>query len=323
MTKGTGKCARSVLVLGATGGIGGALARRFKAGGYEVVALHRRAEEMMTRLPDYRWVHGDAMDRHAVIAAAQGVSAIVHGVNPPGYQRWGELVLPMIDHTIAAARAVGATILMPGTLYNYGPDAFPLLKETSPQNPCSIKGAIRVELEQRLEQAAKEGVRVILVRAGDFFGPGAGNNWFAQGLIKPGKPVRAVTLPGRPGLGHSWAYLPDVAETCVRLLEKGEALPPFARFHMRGVYDADGLTMARAIAEAAGQNRLKIRRFAWWLVTALAPFVTLFREVKEMRYLWQEDIRLDNSLLVTTLGQEPNTPLPQAVLATLTSLKCL
>ena len=39
----------------------------------------------------------------------------------------------MLDNTIAAANAQGATIVLPGTVYNYGPDAFPLLAETSPQ----------------------------------------------------------------------------------------------------------------------------------------------------------------------------------------------
>ena len=73
-----------------------------------------------------------------VLAAAQGASVIVHGVNPPGYQNWGELVLPMIDNTIAAARAVGARILMPGTIYNFGPDAFPLLVEESNQQPQTV-----------------------------------------------------------------------------------------------------------------------------------------------------------------------------------------
>jgi hypothetical protein len=52
-------------------------------------------------------------------------------VNPPGYRNWGELVLPMLDNTTAAARSNGARIVLPGTIYNFGPDAFPNLHETS------------------------------------------------------------------------------------------------------------------------------------------------------------------------------------------------
>jgi putative tryptophan/tyrosine transport system substrate-binding protein len=43
-------------------------------------------------------------------------------------------------------------------------------------------------------------------------------------LVKQGKPVTTITDPGRRRIGHRWAYLPDVAETMVRLLEKPDML---------------------------------------------------------------------------------------------------
>lgn len=164
--------------------------------------------------------------------AALGCEVIVHAVNPPGYRRWGELVLPMIDNTIAVATAQGATIVLPGTIYNYGPDASVLLRETSPQHPLTRKGAIRVELERRLQVASAHGARAVVLRAGDFFGPDAGNNWFSQALVKPGRPLTRVSVPGAPGVGHQWNYLPDVGRALVELLARREALAPFAAFHM-------------------------------------------------------------------------------------------
>jgi nucleoside-diphosphate-sugar epimerase len=65
------------------------------------------------------------MDGAAVAAAARGATVIVHAVNPPGYRNWNTVVLPMLDNSIAAARANGAQVLLPGTVYNYGPDSFP------------------------------------------------------------------------------------------------------------------------------------------------------------------------------------------------------
>jgi len=312
-----------VLVLGATGGVGGATASALLARGYRIRALHRRADAMAVRYPAYQWVQGDAMNANDVRAASNGAYAIVHGVNPPGYQRWAELVLPMMDNTIAAAKQSGAVILMPGTIYNFGPDAFPLLKEDSPQHPDTVKGAIRVALERRLEAAAGEGVRVIILRAGDFFGPDAGNNWFAQGLVKRGKPLKTVSLPGGAGVGHAWAYLPDVAETFAQLLDKADSLPRFSRFHMAGYFDADGLGMAQAIWCAAANGKTRIKSSPWWMVWLLSPFVPVFRELQEMRYLWNEPLRLDNHALIDLLGSEPNTPLEEAVLTTLKSLGCV
>src|SRR6185437_2895741 len=109
-----------------------------------------------------------------------------------------------------------------------------VLREDSPQNPVTRKGAIRVDMERALREASGSGVRALVVRAGDFFGPAAGNNWFSQGLVKPGQPVGAVTYPGRPGIGHAWAYLPDLAQTMVQLLERESTLAPFEIFHFGG-----------------------------------------------------------------------------------------
>ena len=77
-----------VLVLGATGGIGGEVARQLCACGWQVIALTRDVEKARRQNSDFIWVQGDAMSRTDVLAAASGCSVIVHGVNPPGYRRW-------------------------------------------------------------------------------------------------------------------------------------------------------------------------------------------------------------------------------------------
>ena len=310
---------QTALVLGATGGIGGEVARRLQARGWHVRALHRPPQVGAGGLD---WIKGDALSSVDVARAAEGASLLVHGVNPPGYRNWGGLVLPMLDNTIAAAKRHGARILLPGTVYNFGPEAFPLIDEDAPQRPLTRKGHIRVEMEKRLERAAEAGeARALVVRAGDFFGPRAANNWFSQGLVKPGRPLRSITYPGRPGVGHQWAYLPDVAETMVRLVEQD--LPDFARFHMNGHWDEDGTRMIDAIRRAAERSDLPVRRLPWRLLALAAPFNETLREMREMRYLWQRPVRLDNARLRATLGEEPRTPLDQAVRETLRGLGCL
>jgi nucleoside-diphosphate-sugar epimerase len=310
---------RTALVLGATGGIGGELARTLRARGWRIRALHRNPEG---RGGGFEWLRGDAMSPADVTAAAEGARLIVHAVNPPGYRNWEKLVLPMLDSSIAAARAHGATILLPGTVYNYGPDAFPALTEDSPQRPRTRKGAIRVEMEARLRAAADGRLRALVVRAGDFFGPRAGNNWFGQGLVKPGQPPKAIQYPGAPGVGHQWAYLPDVAETMARLVE-ADRPEPFETFHMAGHWDPDGTAMIAAIRAALGRPDLPVRRFPWPVVRLAQPFVPFFRELAEMHYLWRQPIRMDNRRLVAAIGPEPHTPLEQAVRDALAGLGCL
>ncbi|WP_295381673.1 SDR family oxidoreductase [uncultured Pseudacidovorax sp.] len=315
----------TALVLGATGGIGGEVARQLRDAGWKVRGL-KRGQQATTTRDGITWIAGDAMNRDDVIAAAQGCSVIMHAVNPPGYRRWAELVLPMLDNTIAAATEQGATIVLPGTVYNFGPDAFPELREDSPQHPQTRKGAIRVELEQRLRSATARGARAIVVRGGDFFGPRPGNSWFSQGLVKPGRPVSVVNLPGRSGTGHQWCYLPDVARTMVELLARRHSLEPFAVFHMKGHWDADGTQMAEAIRRVVlrrSGHAPKLRAFPWWMLTLASPFVATFREMRELRYLWQEPVHMGNDKLTSVLGEEPHTPLDEAVEAALEGIGCL
>jgi nucleoside-diphosphate-sugar epimerase len=309
------------LVLGATGGIGGEMARGLRRRGWTVRALARNPPAR--EADGFEWVRGDAMRPETVAAAARGAALIVHAVNPPGYRNWDKLVMPMLESTIEAARHTGARILLPGTIYNYGPDAFPLLSEASPQRPTTRKGAIRVRMEERLSDAARNGLRSLVVRAGDFFGGRAANNWFSQGLITPGRPVTSIRNPGQPGVGHSWAYLPDVAETMLRLIERPGPAETFETFHMTGFWDLDGTWMAVAIARAADDPSLVVRRFPWWALTLASPVVPTFREIREMRYLWQQPVRLDNARLVAAIGAEPHTPIDEAVRDTLIGLGCL
>jgi nucleoside-diphosphate-sugar epimerase len=316
----------TVLVLGATGGIGGEVARQLRDAGWTVRALRRGADKSVEHRDGIAWLRGDAMNPQDVAVTARGCAVIVHAVNPPGYRGWAELVLPMMDNTIAAASAVGATVMLPGTVYNYGPDAFPVLREASPQRPTTRKGAIRVEMERRLLAFTQSGGRAVIVRAGDFFGPKVGSNWFSQGLVKPGRPVKVVNNPGQRGAGHLWSYLPDVGRTMVELLARRDSLDAFSAFHMGGHWDADGRQMVEAIRRVVYRNagvRPRIASFPWWMLTLASPFVETFREMREMRYLWRQSIGMDNSRLKSVLGREPHTPLDDAVEASLIGLGCL
>jgi nucleoside-diphosphate-sugar epimerase len=61
----------------------------------------------------------------------------------------------------------------------------------------------------------------------------------------------------------------------------------------------------------------------WLAMRLAAPFVPLFRELAEMRYLWEQPLRLSNARLHATIGTEPRTKLDEAVRAMLGAMGCL
>jgi nucleoside-diphosphate-sugar epimerase len=326
---------KTALILGATGGFGGAAAAALAARGWRLLALHRNPTEAAKMREDsvlgssaVQWIAGDAMSCTDVVAAARsvsgGVDVIIHGVNPPGYKNWRGLALPMLENAIAAAEVTAARLVFPGNVYNFGTDAFPTVAETASQKPNTRKGAVRVEMEALLQQASTDqGLRVLIVRAGDYFGADAAGSWLSTVMVKPGRKLKSVIYPGDLEIGHSWTYLPDLGETVARLLDRENALGRFESFHFAGHDLGRGGEMIDAFRQAVGREELAVRALPWSLVALASPFVETLREVREMRYLWQMPVRLNNHKLRAFLGEEPHTPLDEAVAATLAGMGCL
>jgi nucleoside-diphosphate-sugar epimerase len=312
---------RLALIVGVTGGLASEVAKALLLHGWSVRGLSREPERAKVGFPELAaidWRAGDAMRAADVRRAAEGAALILHGANPSRYRNWRGLAIPMLANSINAAKGVGARIVLPGNLYNFGLNATQLLREDTPQQPSTRKGRIRVEMEEMLHDA-----RSLVVRAGDFFGPHAPGSWMSNAVVKPGRALRSIVDPGSNGVGHAWAYLPDLAETIARLADNDDKLAAHDVIHFRGHWLEDSREMMEAIRRAAGNPKLQIKRFPWWAIALTAPVVRLSREVAEMRYLWQYPFALDNTKLVNLIGAEPHTPLDAAVALTLQRLGCL
>ncbi|HEV2365614.1 MAG TPA: NAD-dependent epimerase/dehydratase family protein [Caulobacteraceae bacterium] len=312
---------RTCLIIGATGGFGGNAAAALARRGWKVKDLARDPATARAKAPaaPVEFIAGDAMVREDVIAAATGADLIVHAANPPGYRNWAGTVLPMIENTITAARLSGARIVLPGNVYNYAPGAGAAIAEDAAQAPATRKGAIRVAMERALEQASHQGVKSLILRAGDFYGPGQPFGLFSWLLVRSGGRPLALMRPGPADVRHAFAYLPDLAETLARLAEREAELPVFARFHFAGDFVTPA-QLAAAVRGALSRPRLPVVPFPWPLVRVGGLADETLRELWEMRYLWRTEIGLDGSRLAAFVGEVPATPLEAAVGAALADL---
>jgi nucleoside-diphosphate-sugar epimerase len=316
---------KTALVLGATGSFGAHAVQALIKHGWTIRALARDPVAAVAKLgarTPIDWIQGDAMDRASVVAAAAGAQLIVHAVNPPRYRNWKGTVLPMAQNAIAAAKASGARLVIPASVYNFAPDSGAGIAEDAPQAPATRKGVIRVELERLVREACeRDGVRALVLRAGDFFGPAAPNSalaWLAQ--TRRGR-VTGVYAPGPAA--HAFAYMPDLGETLARLVDAEDRLGAYEVFHFRGHWMEDGQTLGQALRRVTGDAKLPIHAFPWPMLYLAAPFDETMREMLEMGYLWKQPIGLDNAKLVRFLGEEPHTPLETALRATLADMGLL
>ena len=300
----------NVMVLGANGRLGRAAVLAFAAAGWQVTAQLRRAPR--APLPAaVRLVDCDALAVATLTAAARsagGVQVIVNALSPD-YTQWARLLPPITEATIALAAATGATLMLPGNVYNYGNRLPPVLRDDTPFAATHPKAAQRIALEQALADAARiRGVRSIVVRAGDFLGDAG--TWVDLALAK-GLAKGKFTQMGPADLPHAWAYLPDLARVFVAVAERRAELAPHTALNHAG-FTLTGAELQAAFEAALGRP-LRRARFPWPLLRLATPFSPMLRALFEMRYLWQRPHRLDDGRLRALLGELPQTPLDEVM----------
>jgi nucleoside-diphosphate-sugar epimerase len=318
----------TVLVLGARGRLGGALAQAFAAAGWRVLAQRRAGGKASAVTPGIEWLDAEAADTPTLKRVAAGARVVVHAMNPAyTTAAWRVQGPALMQAAINAAAALGAVLLFPGNVYNFGAGMPAVLAPDTPQRPSTEKGRIRVDLEQQLAQATRErGLRAVVIRAGDFFGAGSGS-WLDQVIVKK-LPQGGVTWPGKLDGAHAWAYLPDLAQAFVRVAETNPAQTGgrFESLHFAG-HTVSGQDWLAALTEIAWEQSwlpaggaLRTGRLPWGMMRLVSPFSPTVASLLEMRYLWDVPHALDGTALARCIGTEPHTLFQGAVRAAIADL---
>jgi nucleoside-diphosphate-sugar epimerase len=300
-----------IVILGVNGHIGRATAEAFVAAGWDVTGMARSDRY---RTPGVRFVRGDSDSVADMRRAIGDAELVVNALNLP-YHQWDQgRMEAQMGRVIEALGQSGKTMLFPGNIYNFSRTDRLVTPELA-QRPETPRGAIRVRVEQLFEAAAMRGdIQAIILRAGDFYGPGSSGDWFDQAILSAKGKVQTM---GAPGVGHSWAYLPDLARAFEALASLRSTLGPFERFHFAGNFVTPE-AMAAAIVKAA-PVKLATSRFPLWMLRVLGLFSPMLREVGKMGYLWRHPMELRDQRLDALLGPDFNTPFEAAIAATLPS----
>ena len=318
--------ASTVLVLGARGRFGQAAARAFAAAGWQVVGQMRPGGAALP-IAAVRWIDTDPQDTAALAAQASGAQVVVNALSPVySHKVWKREVPRLTRAAIAVTRELGATLLQPGNVYNFGAALPPQLREDTPQVAATVKGRLRIESESQVRHATADGaMKAVVIRAGDFFGSGQGS-WLDLVLAKDLRRGR-FTYPGPLDLPHAWAYLPDLAQAFLRVAQARDRLPAFETLHfaghtLAGSDWADALTgVAREQGWLGARGRLKQGTVPWPLLRVLGLVLPTFEALAEMRYLWQRPHRLVDTRMQALIGTAPHTPFQRTVRAALAELE--
>jgi nucleoside-diphosphate-sugar epimerase len=159
----------NVLLTGASGYIGGAVARALLDGGHHVAALARHPE----RLPaGVAAVPGDLADPSSLRTAAEGVDGVIDAAQPEG-DAAGAIERRAVQAFLDALAGSGRFFVYTSGTWNLGATGALPADEDAPQRPPKAV-AWRPAVERLVRDAARRDVRSVIIRPGLVHGHGGG-----------------------------------------------------------------------------------------------------------------------------------------------------
>jgi dihydroflavonol-4-reductase len=248
-----------ILVTGATGKIGNAVAKRLVARGDEVVALARDPARARAELPaGVELATGDVTDPASLARACEGIDGVFNCMGI--FEQW----LPDPDtfdrvnadgarNVVAAARDAGARrVVHTSTFDVFDAPRGGTVREDRvadyPRNTAYERSKQRAE-ELVLAEAAKGDTGLVICNPSTVFGPGP---WQGAGLDGMFRDLLRRRLPALPPGGMTLVYADDVAAGHLAAFDRGKSGERYIL--------ADGYATMRELAEAtveiAGRGRV-------------------------------------------------------------------
>jgi nucleoside-diphosphate-sugar epimerase len=298
------------VVVGASGGTGGALVRELVRRGRRVRAVNRTGS---ARVPDgVEVVAGDATDPARMREVCRGAGVVYNAVNPP-FTAWREAFPAAVDGVLAGAQAAGARMVFVDDTWMYGPVDGPMTEDL-PSRPVSDRGVLRAWLAEKVLAAHAAGrVRTVIGRAPELYGPGV------ESVL--GRTVFGAAVSGRRPL---WIgeldqplapmFIDDFAHGLAQLGEADGVLG--AVWHL----PTPGATTARelfALVSAAVQRPLRVRVLGDRAVRALGAVWPVAREGAPMLYQFRQPHVVDAGRYLARFGPGQVTPYDRGVALTL------
>ena len=178
-------------VVAGLGAVGRAVVDELIGRGHHVRAVGRHPAEDLPS--EVEVVAADLTDAGSAARALAGAAVVYHAASA-SYDRWPELLPPLMRGIIGGAAATGTRIVYADNLYAYGPVDGPLTEDL-PHRATGPNGRVRASLADELLEAHAAGkVRATIGRASDYYGPRGRQSTVGERLFVP-------ALSGKPGAG--------------------------------------------------------------------------------------------------------------------------
>ncbi|MFN5169823.1 MAG: NAD-dependent epimerase/dehydratase family protein [Cyclobacteriaceae bacterium] len=199
----------------------------------------------------------------------------------------------VMQNAINACKKHNAKLVFFDNVYAYGLVEGVMTEET-PFNPCSKKGEVRARIAtQLLDEIKAKNITGMIVRAADFYGPGATLSLTYSTVTERLRAGKGPQWIGNPKAVHTFTYTPDAGKTVATL---GTSPTAFNQtWHaLTSKFEMTGEHYARIACEIA-KRKYSLQPLPKFGVQMLGLFVPVLREFAEMMYQFDRDYRFDSS----------------------------
>jgi len=278
-------------ILGAGGSIGNTLANELLKS-KESVRLVSRNNYPIIGAESFK---ADITSYEETLNSVKG-SDIVYLVAGLTYDRkvWKELWPKIMKNVIDACKNYGAKLIFFDNVYMYGKVEGKMTEET-PYSPCSVKGEIRAQIANMLnDEMNHNNLKAIIARSADFYGPYASNSsvLYFLAIDKMMKNKKAQWLADDTKL-HSFTYTLDCAKALNLLWNKEECYQQV--WHLPTATPAiTGIQLINLIGKELEVEPTHTVLKKWMLSMAGIFDKTIFESL-EMLYQSENDYQFDSS----------------------------
>ena len=285
-------------VLGANGVIGRELSRRLPEYSDRIRQVSRSPQRVNATDELFS---ADLLDPRATADAVAG-STVVYLVAGLKYDHrvWEAQWPKVMRNAIDACKRHDSALVFFDNVYAYG-GVDGVMTEETPYNPTSRKGEVRARIATLLMDEAKRGeLRAMIVRAADFYGPGATLSVTHATVTERLKANKTPQWLGNAKAVHTFTYTPDAGRS-LAVLGNTPAAYGQVWHALTSKEPITGEQYVRIACELA-KRPYALQVAPRWMLFLMSAFVPVVRESMEMLYQFEYDYRFDSSKAERALG---------------------
>lgn len=207
---------------------------------------------------------------------------------------WREQWPVIMKNVINACISHKCKLVFFDNVYMYDRKAIPHMTEDSPVNPPSKKGKVRAQLVQMITEAiAGEGLKAVIARSADFYGPGAKNGILNILVTNNYAKGKSANWQSDASKIHSITYTPDAAVATAMLGNTDSAYNQV--WHLPT--SQEKLNGKQLIEIAAGivNRKPSFMVLSPFLMRIIGLFSRQIKELVEMQYQNSQDYFFDSN----------------------------